>query len=310
MKHLIATAAVAALLSVPVVADAQGKGNGNGNGKGNSAQSQGHGNGNGNGRGNGNGNGNGNKGGNGNGRAAQENGNGNGNNGNGNGNGKVDRGNGDRTYVRLDDSARDTLLRTVTGLTAANGAIYLTPDVDFATITDDDLLAIANCPPGLAKKDPPCVPPGLAKKGVGFDDWASYDPDALRGLLDDRFVEVPTVDTIVPLDLTQDRIVELFDLDPAPEGYRYAIIDGRPVQLNQADYDRLLTINSLAERPVLADGVQIVPDAMLTQDELIDRYGLPALADGQNYAVLDNQIIALPDQSYDLLQLIRILGAV
>jgi hypothetical protein len=24
----------------------------------------------------------------------------------------------------------------------------------------------ANCPPGLAKKNPPCVPPGLAKKGV------------------------------------------------------------------------------------------------------------------------------------------------
>lgn len=27
------------------------------------------------------------------------------------------------------------------------------------------------CPPGLAKKDPPCVPPGLAKQGVGTDDW-------------------------------------------------------------------------------------------------------------------------------------------
>jgi hypothetical protein len=25
------------------------------------------------------------------------------------------------------------------------------------------------CPPGLAKKNPPCVPPGLAKRGIGQD---------------------------------------------------------------------------------------------------------------------------------------------
>ena len=304
MRHLIATAAVAALLSLPAVADAQGKGNGNGNGKGHAAQGHGNGHGNGNGRGNGNGNGNGNGKKAGHDRPAQQAGNG--NRGNGNGNGKRD----DRASGRLDDAARETLLRSVAGLTAANGLIYLTPDVDFAAITDDDLLAIANCPPGLAKKDPPCVPPGLAKKGVGFNDWASYDPDALRGLLDDRFADVPTVDTVVPLDLTQDRIAEIFDLDPAPDGFNYAIIDGRPVLLNEADYNRLLTLNSLAQRPTLADGVTVVPDALLTQDELVARYGLPALADGQNYAVLDNQIIALPDQSYDLLQLIRILGAV
>jgi len=28
-----------------------------------------------------------------------------------------------------------------------------------------------NCPPGLAKKYPPCVPPGLAKKGVTAEEW-------------------------------------------------------------------------------------------------------------------------------------------
>ena len=31
------------------------------------------------------------------------------------------------------------------------------------------------CPPGLAKKDPPCVPPGLAKKGVTVRDWHKGD---------------------------------------------------------------------------------------------------------------------------------------
>lgn len=35
-----------------------------------------------------------------------------------------------------------------------------------------------NCPPGLAKKNPPCVPPGLAKKGVTAEAWrANRDSD-------------------------------------------------------------------------------------------------------------------------------------
>ncbi|MFZ3583585.1 hypothetical protein ACOI1H_15640 [Loktanella sp. DJP18] len=275
---LIASLAAAALVSLPLTVEAQGKGNGNGNGgngkKTNVAQGNGHGRGN--------------------------------NNGNSNA-----RGHDGTANARPDRPGKQADLSSLAaGLIAANGVIYLTPDVDFTTITDDELLAIANCPPGLAKKDPPCVPPGLARQGVAFDEWASYDPEALRGLLDERFVDIPQTDAPVPLDLTQDRIEDLFGLDPAPEGYRYAIIDGRPVQLNAADYDRLLTLNSLATRPTLADGTAIVPDEALTQDQLIARYGLPALADGQNYAVLDNRIIALPDQSYDLLQLIRILGAV
>ena len=28
-----------------------------------------------------------------------------------------------------------------------------------------------NCPPGLAKKDPPCVPPGQARQGVTTEEW-------------------------------------------------------------------------------------------------------------------------------------------
>lgn len=290
MRHLITSVAVAALLALPAAANSRGRGNGKGTNKGHAAE------GNDSGRGNGNG---------------QRNGKGHGKK---DGKGRVVHGHDRRgTGKARADANRagiQTLLRNVVGLTATNGVIYLTPDVDFAAITDDDLAAIANCPPGLAKKDPPCVPPGLARQGVGFVDWASYDPVALRRLLDDRFADVPPVATPAPLDLTQARIAEIFGIAPAPEGFRYAVIDGRPVQLNAADYDRLLTLNTLARRPTIPGGVTIVPDAALTQDQLIARYGLPGLADGQNYAVLDNQIIALPDQSYDMLQLIRILGAV
>lgn len=35
-----------------------------------------------------------------------------------------------------------------------------------------------NCPPGLAKKNPPCVPPGQATKGVTSEEWqAKRDGD-------------------------------------------------------------------------------------------------------------------------------------
>ena len=37
-----------------------------------------------------------------------------------------------------------------------------------------------HCPPGLAAKNPPCVPPGLAKKGVGTADRLPGDLDRLR----------------------------------------------------------------------------------------------------------------------------------
>ncbi len=40
--------------------------------------------------------------------------------------------------------------------------------------------ASANCPPGLAKKNPPCVPPGLAKQRYGVGDRIVGDYVILR----------------------------------------------------------------------------------------------------------------------------------
>jgi hypothetical protein len=285
MKNIVTFTAIAALTAMPFVAEAKGKGQGQGHGGGNAQSAQNHGDGHGN---------------NGNGR--------------GNGNGKKH----DRAEpARGNDNARGgnaDLARIATGIAAASGLIYLTPDMDAEQFTDDDYRTIANCPPGLAKKDPPCVPPGLAKKGVTYQDWAGYDQDALRGVFDDRWTAytpaVPAPDAPRDTALTSAQIRQIFDLPAEPEGKRYAVIDGRPVLLSAEDYEKLMTINTLAARPTLADSITVLPDAALTQEQLINRYNLPALGDGQNYAVLDNQIIALPDQSYDLLQLIRILGAV
>lgn len=65
----------------------------------------------------------------------------------------------------------------------------------------------ADCPPGLAKKSPTCVPPGQARHGlVGrVVDW-------------DRIHVV--------------RKPGLYGLAEAPSGQRYAIVDGRLVRID------------------------------------------------------------------------------
>ncbi len=48
-----------------------------------------------------------------------------------------------------------------------------------------------NCPPGLAKKDPPCVPPGLADKGVTMGSEMLYgdiDPYGIGDTLPDGYI--------------------------------------------------------------------------------------------------------------------------
>jgi hypothetical protein len=85
------------------------------------------------------------------------------------------------------------------------------------------------CPPGLAKKDPPCVPPGQARRAGGDDGNGRHG----HGLDRDN----------------------LYFLDDYP------------------------------------------------------RYDLPALPYGQRYAVVDNQIVVIDAESYEVLQLIRLFTA-
>ena len=44
-----------------------------------------------------------------------------------------------------------------------------------AAITAAPALAKPGCPPGLAKRTPACVPPGLARKGVSTHEWRRGD---------------------------------------------------------------------------------------------------------------------------------------
>lgn len=239
----------------------------------------------------------------------------NGNNVNGNGKGR-------RVFTQSD---RDDFLRRISDTPAPAGrdmtllgttALALaTPQLVLSDIPDDVLITYRNCPPGLAKKDPPCVPPGLARDGVDYDEWVSYDQDRYDEIWRDRRDEWLGRDYDFQPDpeyllLQSDQIAMLYDLAPAPEGQRYALIDGQPVLLDQDDYRSLLLVNQMARAGDIMPGVPIAPTAALTQDELMNLYRLPQLGAGQNYAVLNGQIVQLNDSEYELLQLLRIARAV
>lgn len=83
------------------------------------------------------------------------------------------------------------------------------------------------CPPGLAKKNPPCVPPGQAKKGVTTEQW-------LNG---DRTGEVIDGSDLVYLD---DFV--RYDLPALPYGQRYAVVDDQIVVIEAESYKILQLI--------------------------------------------------------------------
>lgn len=203
--------------------------------------------------------------------------------------------------------------RDMTVLLGALPLALLGSGVVFADVPVDRLLTYRNCPPGLAKKDPPCVPPGLAKKGVTYDEWVTYDDVRLDQIyLDQRntYLDRAVVfdDDVLLLDSIQ--IGSLYGLRAAPAGSRYALIDGQPVLLTDEDNMSLLSIHELARRDNLPAGLRIAPTAALTQDELRQTYQLPILEPGYNYAVVNGELVTLEDSAFETLQLLRIARAV
>lgn len=95
-----------------------------------------------------------------------------------------------------------------------------------ASMPDSGVAQPRGCPPGLAKKDPPCVPPGLANRGDGgdsYDDFADrYDRGDYRVLRTGDIVTVNGRDYVVVR--TGDRIVlrrddDWFDLPGSRDEY-------------------------------------------------------------------------------------------
>jgi len=223
-------------------------------------------------------------------------------------------------FVQDRDETVERLLRTpapegrdMVKILSATALALAAPNLNIAEASEDEVITYRNCPPGLAKKDPPCVPPGLAKKGVTYEQWASYSDEELDDLLVERrepYIEAEPLTERELLLLESNQIANLYGLNPAPEGHRYALIDGQPVLLTTEDYTALLRINELANVPVLGREVTVAPTAALTQADLINLYRLPALEEGYNYAVLNGQVVSLRDDAYETLQLIRVARAV
>ncbi|TRW97245.1 RcnB family protein [Paracoccus sp. M683] len=81
-------------------------------------------------------------------------------------------------------------------------------------------IVVANCPPGLAKKSPACVPPGQARRGGN------------NGIVIGDVLDLDDIHVI-----TQPG---LYGLGDPPRGNRYAIIDGQLVRVD-SDTGRLLS---------------------------------------------------------------------
>ena len=88
------------------------------------------------------------------------------------------------------------------------------------------------CPPGLAKKNPPCVPPGQAKKGVTTREW-------LNG---DRIGDVVRLEDLIFLD-----DYRRYELPLLRNGQRYAVVNGQIVVISSESYVILQLIRAFTE---------------------------------------------------------------
>ncbi|MGY3437118.1 MULTISPECIES: hypothetical protein [unclassified Marinovum] len=182
---------------------------------------------------------------------------------------------------------------------------------------------LIDCPPGLALEDVPCVPPGQAKKGVTAEEWASRNDDDVRLHLVERQREIDVtieeeyeldveIDNDVDLDpfvndfaLTQDRIVDLFALDPAPEDHAYIIIDGQPVLLDMENYRRIRLLRGLQDVRVFeVEDLDLM--SMAGHDGLVASYDLPEPDAEHYYSAVDGEVLLLPARAYEMMQLLRI----
>ncbi|SFS13041.1 hypothetical protein [Yoonia litorea] len=172
-----------------------------------------------------------------------------------------------------------------------------------------------NCPPGLAKRQPACVPPGLARQGVttqqyldlSDEEWeqaTTENPDLLEGNDQDLAAEDGVTGP-----LTAEEIADLFGIDVPDEGRTYGVIDGQVVELGTEDKLIFDQVKLLSQSVEPGNDIGVVPDVGLTEEQLVAIYNLPPSPDGSSYAVIDGQIYAVPEATYGLLEVIKLAAA-
>jgi len=102
--------------------------------------------------------------------------------------------------------------------------LLFVPALLLAALAADPALAKNNkgCPPGLAKKSVPCVPPGQAKKIWGVGDYVG-DYDYHRVRYPDRY-----------------------GLPPLGRGQRYLIVDGNILVVDEDTYTIVTVLRAVS----------------------------------------------------------------
>ncbi len=172
--------------------------------------------------------------------------------------------------------------------------------VGLALSTTPALAKSKGCPPGLAKKDPPCVPPGLAKKGVTADEWSrnrdDHDDDHDHDD-DDDDDEVVYDDDDLPRYLVRPngRVVDLED--PRTDGWQ--IVRG-------IDTDDRLPIYVIAPNGRIFAVESRTGDSwqLVRADDIVR---LPQRDDGREFYLLDEEVVEIINREGE--PYLRLLGA-
>ncbi|WP_238365320.1 hypothetical protein [Mesobacterium pallidum] len=222
----------------------------------------------------------------------------------------IDRRDADVRVIEKRDT--DTVVLRRDGDRLARIATFGIPLATLGTVGLSEVLV--DCPPGLAKKAVPCVPPGQVDKQNVAAEWLDEDEETIRLALIDRWTEYdgwvernPDIDGVpdgVSI-LSQQRIIDVFDLDPAPAGQRYAVIDGRPLLLDEDDWRQLRQLQTLDEVEVYEVSEIDLRDQR-SHVGLLDLYDLPEPRPDHYYTAMDGDIYEVPSRIYEMLQLLRI----
>ena len=151
------------------------------------------------------------------------------------------------------------------------------------------------------------------------DEWLAYGEDEYDEAYEERrdaFLESigdrsnddpsPAIGSEV---LTSEEIATLYGLAPAPEGQRYAVVDGSPLLLSEEDYQTLEIITRIARVELPESAPDIAPDRTLGPDQIARLYKLPDPGADVTYAVVNGEVVALGTEAYEMLQLLRVARA-
>ena len=147
-----------------------------------------------------------------------------------------------------------------------------------------------DCPPGLAKKNPACVPPGQAKKGVDRSELrAAQQIDRAAEELRRSIESTSTDATLEEIARQRARVNALADARD------------RDAALAQAQADLAAALDRMSTGEGAGGPVPVV---------LLDDLDLPALPVDEHYMVIDNTVIRVDAQQFELLDTIRRAAAV